>query len=92
MKQCLLTGFFLKDLSAKKLVKEANNIPHVISSSNLAENVAGKKRVTFDLSQVNEQIYNQKVKFDDWKSFENSLNIYSKYVLIEFQTWVLSHK
>ena len=77
MKQWLLTDPFLKDPSAKKLVKEPKNIPHVIR---LAENFAGKKRLTFYLSQVNEHVYKQKAKFDDWKGFENLLNKESKYV------------
>ena len=66
---------------AKKLVKEAKNIPHLIRLLILAENFAGKKRLTFYLSQVNEHdVYKQKAKFNDWKSFENLLNKDLKYV------------
>ena len=32
------------------------------------------------MSQVNEHVYKQKAKFDDWKSFENLLNKDSKNV------------
>ena len=52
-----LTNSFLKDPSAKKVVKEPRNIPHVIRLLILAENFAGKKRLTFYLSQVNEHVY-----------------------------------
>ena len=45
----------------------------------LAENFAGKKRLTFDLSEINKHIYKQKVKLDDWNSFD-SLNIDLKHV------------
>ena len=55
-------------------------MPHVIRLLILAGNFADKKRLTFYLSQVNEHVYNQKAKFDDWKSFENLLNKYLKYV------------
>ena len=37
----------LKDLSAKKLVKEARRIPHVIMPLILTENFAGKKTTKF---------------------------------------------
>ena len=43
----------MKDLLAKKLVKEPKNIPHVIRLLILAENFVDKKRLTFYLSQVN---------------------------------------
>ena len=61
------------------LVKELKNIPHVISPLTLAENFAGKKRLTFDLRYINKHIYKQKVKLDGWKNFD-SLNRDSKYV------------
>ena len=49
--------FFLKDPSTKKLVKEPKNLPHVIRLLILAKNFAGKKRLTFYMSQVNEHVY-----------------------------------
>ena len=42
-----LTDSFLKDLSAKKLVKEAKRILHVIMPLILAENFAGKQSTKF---------------------------------------------
>ena len=42
-----LTDSFLKDLSAKKLVKEARRIPHVIMPLILTENFAGKKTTIY---------------------------------------------
>ena len=80
MKQRLLIDSFLKDLFAKKLLKEPIYIPHVTRLLILAENFAGKKGLTFYLSQVNGHAHKQKAKFDDQKSFENLLNKDSKYV------------
>ena len=68
------------ELSANKLVKETNNIPHVVSPLSVAENSAGKKRLTLDLRYVNKHIYTHKVKFDDWKCFQNFLNAGSKFM------------
>ena len=42
-----LTDSFLKDLSAKSLVKEAKLIPYVIMPLILAENFTGKKTTKF---------------------------------------------
>ena len=54
--------FFLKDLSANKLVccKRTKKYPSDNRLLTLAENFAGKKRLTFYLSQVNEHVYNRK--------------------------------
>ena len=42
----------IKNLLADKLVKETNNIPHVVSPLSVAENSAGKKRLILDLRYV----------------------------------------
>ena len=55
----------IKDLLANKLVKETNNIPHVVSPLSVAENSACEKRLILDLRYVNKHIYIHKVKFDD---------------------------
>ena len=68
------------DLLASKLVKETNNIPHVVSPLSVAENSVGKKRLILDLRYVNKHIYTHKVKFDDWKCFQNFLNAGSKFM------------
>ena len=38
----------IKDLLANKLVKETNDIPHVVSPLSVAKNSAGKKRLILD--------------------------------------------
>ena len=79
MKQWFLTDS-LKDISAKKLVKEPQNIPHVISPVILAENFAGKKKTNF-WSELDKQT-NIKVESKTWwlEEFWFLLNIDSKYV------------
>ena len=70
----------IKDLLVNKLLKETNNIPLAVSPLSVAENSAGKKRLTLDLRYVNKHIYTHKVKFDDWKCFQNLLNAGSKFM------------
>ena len=70
----------IKDLLVNKLVKETNNIPHVVSPLSVAENFADKKRQILDLRYVNKHIYTHKVKFDDWKCFQNFLKVGSKFM------------
>ena len=50
----------------------------------MAENSAGKKRLILDLRYVNKHIYiyTHRVKFDDWKCFQNFLNAGSKFMFI----------
>ena len=47
----------IKDLLVNKLVKETNNIPHVLNPLSVAENSADKKRGILDLRYVNKHIY-----------------------------------
>ena len=70
----------IKALLANKLVKETNNIPHVVSPLSVAENCASKNRLILDLRYANKHIYAHKVKFDDWKCFQNFLNAGSKFM------------
>ena len=75
----------IKDLLANKLVKETNNTPHVVSPLPVAENSAGKKRLILDLRYVNKHLHTHKVKFDDWKCFQNFLNAGSKFMFKFFK-------
>ena len=43
-------------------------------------NSAGKKRLILDLRYINEHLYKEKIKFDDWKCFENYLEHTDGYV------------
>ena len=68
------------DLLANKLVKETNNISHVVSPLSVVENSAGKRRLILDLRYLNKHIYTHKVKFDDWKCFQNFFNAGAKFM------------
>ena len=70
----------IKDLLANKLVKETNNIPHAVSPLSGAKNSVCKKRLILDPRYANKHIYTHKVKFCDWKCFQNFLNAGSKFV------------
>ena len=52
----------------------------------MAKNFTGEKKLTFDLLYVNKHMKTRKIKYDDWKCFENSLNVDSKYVKFDLKT------
>ena len=52
-------------------IKEVKAPPKVINPLSVSENSAGKKRLILDLRYINEHLYKGKIKFDDWKYFEN---------------------
>ena len=54
-------------------IKEVKAPPKVINPLSVSENSAGKKRLILDLRYINEHLYKDKIKFDDWKCFENCL-------------------
>ena len=54
-------------------IKEVKAPPKVINPLSVSENSAGKKRLILDLRYINEHLYKDKIKFDDWKCFENYL-------------------
>ena len=54
-------------------IKEVKTPPKVINPLSVSENSAGKKRLILDLRYINEHLYKDKIKFDDWKCFENYL-------------------
>jgi len=54
-------------------VKETSIPPKVVIPLSVAENSSGKKRFILDLTYVNDFLYKDKIRFDDWKCFENYL-------------------
>jgi len=54
-------------------IKETNFPPTVVNPLSVSENSSGKKRFILDLTYVNQYLNKQKVRFDDWKCFENYL-------------------
>ena len=54
-------------------IKGAKAPPKVINHLSVSENSAGKKRFILDFTYINEHLYKDKIKFNDWKCFENCL-------------------
>ena len=52
---------------------EAEKPPEVINPLSVSINSSGKKRLILDLRYVNGHVYKDKIKFEDWKCFENYL-------------------
>ena len=54
-------------------IKEVKAPPKVINPLSVSETAASKKRLILDRRYINEHLYKDKIKFDDWKCFENYL-------------------
>ena len=61
-------------------IKEVIAPPKVINPLSVSENSTGKKRLILDLRYINEHLYKEKIKFDDWKCFKNYLEHMDGYV------------
>ena len=60
------------------------NTPYLVSPLSVAENSSGKKRFILDLSYLNEYVWKEKIKFDDWKIFEQFVDSDNKAFLFKF--------
>ena len=60
--------------------KTGKNTPKVINPLSVSVNSKGKKRLILDLRYVNDHLYKEKIKFDDWKYFENYLQANKGYL------------
>lgn len=69
----------LQALLDQGLVRESNIIPEVVSPL-LVSGKNDKRRLIIDLRYVNSHLLKQKIKFDDWKCFENFLTPQSKWL------------
>lgn len=47
--------------------------PEVTNLLSVSVNLKGKKQSMLDVRYVNNRLYKEKIKFDDWKCFENYL-------------------
>ena len=57
--------------------------PRVVNPLSVSIDYSGKKRLILDLRYVNMHLYEDKIKFDDWKFLENYL-LASKGYLYKF--------
>ena len=61
-------------------IKEVKAPPKVINPLSVSENSAGKKYLILDLRYINKHLQEDKIKFDDWKWYENYLEHTDGYV------------
>ena len=54
-------------------IKQVKASPKIINPLSVSENLEGKKHLHLDLRYINRHLYKDKIKFDDWKFFENDL-------------------
>ena len=62
----------IQELIRTKRVVEMPFIPEVVSPRSVSSS-KGKKRLILDLRYVNKHVWKDKVKFEDWKIFQNYL-------------------
>ena len=58
--------------------------PYMISPLSVAQDSRGKKRLILDLTYVNKFVWKEKIKFDDWKIFEQFVEADSGGFLFKF--------
>ena len=58
--------------------------PYVVSPLSVAEDARGKKRLILDLSFLNQFVWKEKIKFDDWKIFEQFVEANGQGYLFKF--------
>jgi len=61
-------------------LKQVTKLPHCVNPLSVSTNSSGKKRLILDLTYVNEHVFKEKIKFDDWNCFEIYLNNSEGYV------------
>ena len=84
----------ITDLIQNNLIMQVNS-PLFINPLSVAESNSGKKRLILDLSYLNEFIWKEKIKFDDWKIFEEFIDNSETpgYLFkFEFKKWISSHR
>ena len=70
----------IEELLLAGSISECKTPPKVVNPLSVAINSHGKKRLILDLRYVNNHLYKDKIKFDDWKCFENYLKASEGYL------------
>jgi hypothetical protein len=65
------------ELISGGLVREVSSAPHVVKPLTAAVNGKGKERLILYLRQVNRQVVQNKIKFDDWRIAKQYMQINS---------------
>ena len=70
----------IKEMLATGTILERDHSPEVINPLSTSIDSSGKKRLILDLGYVNMHLYEDKIKLDDWKCFENYLLVNKGYL------------
>ena len=62
----------VKELLSTGRIKEVDSPPYVVNPLSVSVK-NGKERLILDLRHVNQHVFKQKIKFDDWKTMEHFL-------------------
>lgn len=62
------------ELVANSAIVEVPSVPLVVSPLSVALNSSGKKRLILDLRYLNQHVWKEKFKFEDWRVFRNFLS------------------
>ena len=63
----------IKEMQATGTILECEKPPKVVNPLSVSIDPSGKKRLILDLRYINMHLLKEKIKFDDWKCFENYL-------------------
>ena len=64
----------LKDLLQAGSIQQLSKPPLVVNPLGVTENSPGKQRLILDLRYVNDYVYKDYIKFEDWKNLEKYVN------------------
>ena len=65
------------ELISGGLVREVSSAPHVVNPLTVADNGKGKERLILDVRHVNKQVVQKKIKFEDWRTAKQYMQINS---------------
>ena len=63
----------IMEMLATRTILERDQPTRVVNPLSVSTDSSGKKLLILDLRYVNMHLYKDKIKFDDWKCFENYL-------------------
>ena len=80
----------ITELVNNSAVLEVPFVPHVVSPLSVSVNSSGKKRLILDLRHVNQSVWKEKIKFEDWRIFRSYINTGGYLFSFDLKFWVLS--
>ena len=69
-----VTNAIVVELVANSAIVEFSSVPLVVSPSSVAVSSSGKKSLILDLRYLNQHVWKEKFKFEDWRVFLNFLS------------------